>query len=97
MERARVLLLDAAPGTLLDRELERLLGHGLDVTLNLRRVADRGTTRAVWGDRIGLTDFDPFDESSLLAETVRDGLGYDATRSSTGQACRCEGVPVATA
>ncbi|MEU6705968.1 NAD(P)-dependent oxidoreductase [Streptomyces wuyuanensis] len=84
MERARVLLLDAAPGTLLGRELERLLGHGLDVTLNLRRVADRGTTRAVWGDRIGLTDFDPFDAAALLAETVRDGLGYDAVKSRAG-------------
>ncbi len=32
MERTRILLLDAAPGRLLDREPERLLGHGLEVT-----------------------------------------------------------------
>ncbi|MFD5559301.1 hypothetical protein [Kitasatospora griseola] len=38
MQQARILLLDAASGELLGRELERLLGHGLDITLNLRRV-----------------------------------------------------------
>ncbi|MFI1472307.1 NAD(P)-dependent oxidoreductase [Streptomyces wuyuanensis] len=96
MERARVLLLDAAPGALLDRELERLLGHGLDVTLNLRRVADRSATRAVWGGRIGLTDFDPFDETALLAETVRDGHGYDAVKSRAGVPLRAAFLAAAT-
>ncbi|MER5932040.1 NAD(P)-dependent oxidoreductase [Streptomyces sp. NPDC002054] len=84
VERARVLLLDAAPGELLGRELERLLGHGLHVTLNLRRVADHARTRAAWAGRVEFTDFDPFDESALLAETARDGLGYHAVKSRAG-------------
>ncbi|MGW7356341.1 hypothetical protein ACWGI0_06635 [Streptomyces sp. NPDC054802] len=75
MGRMRVLLLDAAPGELLDRELERLLGHGAAVTLNLRRVADRASARAAWTDRVEFADFDAFDESVLIAETVRDRLG----------------------
>ncbi|MDG9700807.1 hypothetical protein [Streptomyces sp. DH37] len=36
----RILPLDAAPGDLLDREPERLPGHGPAVTPNLRRVND---------------------------------------------------------
>ncbi|QES47236.1 oxidoreductase [Streptomyces venezuelae] len=84
MGRARVLLLDAAPGELLGRELERLLGHGLDLTLNLRRVTDPAGTRAAWAGRVEFTEFDPFDESALLAETVRDGLGHDAVKSRAG-------------
>ncbi|MFD8434144.1 NAD(P)-dependent oxidoreductase [Streptomyces microflavus] len=84
MERSRVLLVDAAPGALLGRELERLLGHGLAVTLNLRRVADGAGARADWGGRVDFTDFDPFDEAALLAETVRDGLGHHAVKSRAG-------------
>lgn len=84
----RVLLLDAAPGALLDRELERLLGHGLTVTLNLRRVDDEARVRAAWADRIGLTDVDLFDESALVAETTRDGRGYDAVKSRGGAPLR---------
>jgi D-3-phosphoglycerate dehydrogenase len=80
----RVLLLDAAPGELLDRELERLLGHGAAVTLNLRRVADRASARAAWTGRVDFTDFDAFDESVLIAETVRDGLGHHAVKSRAG-------------
>ncbi|MFB8242976.1 NAD(P)-dependent oxidoreductase [Kitasatospora purpeofusca] len=81
--RHRILLLDAAPGDLLDVELERLLGHGLAVTLNLRRVADRAAARAAWGGRVGFTDFDPFDEAALIAETLRDG-GHQAVKSRAG-------------
>ncbi|MFD5680141.1 NAD(P)-dependent oxidoreductase [Streptomyces bacillaris] len=84
MEQFRVLLVDAAPGPLLGRELERLLGHGLAVTLNLRRVADRAAVLAEWGDRVEFTDFDPFDEAALLAGTVRDGLGHHAVKSRAG-------------
>ncbi|MFJ4825295.1 NAD(P)-dependent oxidoreductase [Streptomyces bacillaris] len=84
MEQFRVLLVDAAPGPLLGRELERLLGHGLAVTLNLRRVTDRAAVRAEWGDRVEFTDFDPFDEAALLAGTVRDGLGHHAVKSRAG-------------
>ncbi|MFD7230200.1 2-hydroxyacid dehydrogenase [Streptomyces sp. NPDC059881] len=84
MERARVLMLDVAPGELLGRELDRLLGHGLAVTLNLRRVADHTGTRAAWAGRVGFTDFDSFDESALLAEFVRDGRGHDAVKSRAG-------------
>ncbi|MDH6131960.1 phosphoglycerate dehydrogenase-like enzyme [Kitasatospora sp. MAA4] len=84
MERSRVLLLDAAPGELLGRELERLLGHGLAVTLNLRRVADRAGARAAWADRVDFTDFDAFDEHALLAEVLRDGRGYHAVKSRAG-------------
>lgn len=75
MERARVLLLDAAPDEPLGRELERLLGHGLAVTLDLGRVADHAATQATWAGQVGFTDFDAFDESALIAETVRDRLG----------------------
>ncbi|WP_233290017.1 D-isomer specific 2-hydroxyacid dehydrogenase family protein [Kitasatospora sp. MBT66] len=81
--RYRILLLDAAPGDLLGVELERLLGHGLAVTLNLRRVADRAGARATWGGRVGFTDFDPFDEAALIAETLRDG-GHQAVKSRAG-------------
>ncbi|MCX4539480.1 NAD(P)-dependent oxidoreductase [Streptomyces sp. NBC_01565] len=84
MTGARVLLLDAAPGALLDRELERLLGHGLAVTLNLRRVADKAAARATWTGRVAFTDFDAFDEQALIAETVRGGRGHQAVKSRGG-------------
>ncbi|MEU0034079.1 NAD(P)-dependent oxidoreductase [Streptomyces sp. NPDC006333] len=96
MERARVLLLDAAPGELLGRELERLLGHGLAVTLNLRRVADHPGTRAAWSGRVDFTDFDAFDQSALLAETVRDGRGYHAVKSRAGVPLRAAFLAAAT-
>ncbi|MFF2382510.1 NAD(P)-dependent oxidoreductase [Streptomyces sp. NPDC058108] len=96
MERARVLLLDAAPGELLGRELERLLGHGLAVTLNLRRVADPAGTRAAWAGLVDFTDFDPFDEAALLAETVRDGLGHHAVKSRAGVPLRAGFLAAAT-
>ncbi|MGQ4513953.1 hypothetical protein [Streptomyces sp. DW26H14] len=48
-KRARVLLVDAAPGALLDSELDRFLGHGLAVTLNLRRVDDPDGVAVVTG------------------------------------------------
>ena len=69
----RVLLLDAAPGELLDRRLECLLGHGVAVTLNLRRVGDQASAWAAWTDRVGFADFDAFDESALIAEITRWG------------------------
>ncbi|MFB6650616.1 NAD(P)-dependent oxidoreductase [Streptomyces microflavus] len=96
MERSRVLLVDAAPGALLGRELERLLGHGLAVTLNLRRVADGAGARADWGGRVDFTDFDPFDEAALLAETVRDGLGHHAVKSRAGVPLRAAFLAGAT-
>ncbi|MFB6423367.1 NAD(P)-dependent oxidoreductase [Streptomyces microflavus] len=96
MEPSRVLLVDAAPGALLGRELERLLGHGLAVTLNLRRVADGAGARADWGGRVDFTDFDPFDEAALLAETVRDGLGHHAVKSRAGVPLRAAFLAGAT-
>ncbi|MFF0053489.1 NAD(P)-dependent oxidoreductase [Streptomyces microflavus] len=96
MERSRVLLVDAAPGALLGRELERLLGHGLAVTLNLRRVTDGAGARAGWGGRVDFTDFDPFDEAALLAETVRDGLGHHAVKSRAGVPLRAAFLAGAT-
>ncbi|MER6635242.1 NAD(P)-dependent oxidoreductase [Streptomyces microflavus] len=96
MERSRVLLVDAAPGALLGRELERLLGHGLAVTLNLRRLADGAGARADWGGRVDFTDFDPFDEAALLAETVRDGLGHHAVKSRAGVPLRAAFLAGAT-
>ncbi|MFD8058260.1 NAD(P)-dependent oxidoreductase [Streptomyces cyaneofuscatus] len=96
MERVRVLLVDAAPGRLLDRELERLLGHGLDVTLNLRRVADQAAVRAGWGGRVDFIDFDPFDEAALLAGTVRGGLGHDGVKSRAGVPLRAAYLAGAT-
>ncbi|SCD69098.1 D-3-phosphoglycerate dehydrogenase, partial [Streptomyces sp. DvalAA-19] len=96
VEQFRVLLVDAAPGPLLGRELERLLGHGLAVTLNLRRVTDRAAVRAEWGDRVEFTDFDPFDEAALLAGTVRDGLGHHAVKSRAGVPLRAAFLAGAT-
>ncbi|MFF4755769.1 NAD(P)-dependent oxidoreductase [Streptomyces sp. NPDC002514] len=92
----RVLLLDAAPGRLLDRELERLLGHGLAVTLNLRRVADRAAARAAWDGRVDFTDFDAFDEPALITQTVRDGLGHHAVKSRAGVPLRTAFLAAAT-
>lgn len=96
MEQARVLLLDAAPGELLGRELERLLGHGLAITLNLRRVADHAGVRATWAGRVEFTDFDAFDESALLAETVRGERGYHAVKSRGGVPLRGSYLATAT-
>ncbi|MEU9176195.1 NAD(P)-dependent oxidoreductase [Streptomyces sp. NPDC048550] len=96
MKKVRVLLLDAAPGELLDRELERLLGHGLTVTLNLRRVADKAGARAAWAGRVDFTDFDGFDEPALIAETVRDGIGYHAVKSRAGVPLRAAFLAAAT-
>ncbi|WP_425248076.1 NAD(P)-dependent oxidoreductase [Streptomyces sp. NEAU-NA10] len=92
----RVLLLDAAPGKLLDRELECLLGHGTAVTLNLRRVTDHASARAAWTGRVDFTDFDAFDESALIAETIRDGLGYHAVKSRAGVPLRAAFLASAT-
>ncbi|MFJ8443060.1 NAD(P)-dependent oxidoreductase [Kitasatospora griseola] len=96
MERARILLLDAAPGELLGRELERLLGHGLDITLNLRRVDDHARVCAAWGGRVDFTDFDAFDESALIGETVRGGLGHHAIKSRAGVPLRAAFLAAAT-
>ncbi|AUG79703.1 oxidoreductase [Kitasatospora sp. MMS16-BH015] len=88
MDRPRVLLIDAAPGDLLDLELDRLLGAGLAVTLNLRRVDDRAAVERVRGGpsgpRLTLTDFDGFDPAALTAACLADGLGHDAVKSRSG-------------
>ncbi|MER7507832.1 NAD(P)-dependent oxidoreductase [Streptomyces lavendulae] len=96
MDKARILLLDAAPGELMARELDRLLGHGLEITLNLRRVTDHTGTRETWGDRVEFTDFDAFDESALTAATVRGGEGYDALKSRAGVPLRARFLAAAT-
>lgn len=92
----RVLLLDAAPGKLLDHELECLLGHGLAVTLNLRRIADDASARVAWTGRVDFTDFDAFDESALIAETIRGGLGHHAVKSRAGVPLRAAFLAAAT-
>ncbi|MFB0633277.1 NAD(P)-dependent oxidoreductase [Streptomyces sp. AB3(2024)] len=96
MDKARILLLDAAPGELMARELDRLLGHGLEITLNLRRVTDHAGTRDAWGDRVEFTDFDAFDESALTAATVRGAEGYDALKSRAGVPLRAGFLAAAT-
>ncbi|AUY47811.1 NAD(P)-dependent oxidoreductase [Streptomyces sp. CB01881] len=96
MSQPRILLLDAAPGGLLDRELARLLDHGLAVTLNLRRVTDSSAARAAWAGRVEFADFDAFDEPALLAATVRGGLGYDAVKSRGGVPMRAAFLATAT-
>ncbi|MET8953443.1 NAD(P)-dependent oxidoreductase [Streptomyces sp. NPDC004393] len=96
MELARVLLLDAAPGELLDRELAHLLGNGLAVTLNLRRVADKAGARSAWAGQVNFTDFDAFDEPTLIAETIRDGIGYHAVKSRAGVPLRAAFLAAAT-
>ncbi|MFC5667781.1 NAD(P)-dependent oxidoreductase [Kitasatospora misakiensis] len=95
MGRHRILLLDAAPGDLLGVELERLLGHGLAVTLNLRRVADHTAVRADWAGRVEFTDFDPFDEAALIAETLGGG-GHHAVKSRAGVPLRAAFLAAAT-
>ncbi|MFD5514727.1 NAD(P)-dependent oxidoreductase [Streptomyces sp. NPDC127066] len=92
----RVLLLDAAPGKLLDRELERLLGHGLTVTLNLRRIADAASARVAWTGRVDFTDFDAFEESALITEIIRGGIGYHAVKSRAGVPLRAAFLVAAT-
>src|SRR5689334_11053865 len=92
----RVLLLDAAPGKLLDRELERLLGHGLTVPLNLRRIADAASARVVWTGRVDFTDFDAFEESALITEITRGGIGYHAVKSRAGVPLRAAFLVAAT-
>ncbi|MEX1658457.1 hypothetical protein ABZ960_35725 [Streptomyces pseudovenezuelae] len=92
----RVLLLDAAPGKLLDRELECLLGHGLTITLNLRRVADAASALAAWTGRVDFADFDAVEESALLAEIIRAGIGYHAVKSRAGVPCRAAFLAAAT-
>ncbi|MEE1783749.1 NAD(P)-dependent oxidoreductase [Streptomyces sp. SP17BM10] len=96
MDHPRILLLDAAPGPLLDLELERLTGHRLAVTLNLRRVEDRDGARSAWSERIEFTDLDPFDEAALIAE-FRSGPGYDALKSRAGVPLRAAFLAEATA
>ncbi|MFE3766785.1 NAD(P)-dependent oxidoreductase [Streptomyces sp. NPDC059104] len=96
MDTARILLLDAAPGELMARELDRLLGHGLEVTLNLRRVTDHAGARDAWGDRVEFTDFDAFDESALTAATVHGAQGYDALKSRAGVPLRAGFLAAAT-
>ncbi|GAA3368229.1 hypothetical protein GCM10020367_05750 [Streptomyces sannanensis] len=96
MERKHVLLLDAAPGELLDLELERLVGHGLAVTLNLRRVTDRASARATWAGLVDFTDFDLFDEPTLITEIGRGGLGYHAVKSRAGVPLRAGFLAAAT-
>ncbi|MER6366354.1 NAD(P)-dependent oxidoreductase [Kitasatospora sp. NPDC001527] len=92
----RVLLLDAAPGDLLDRELARLLGHGLAVTLNLRRVADHRAVRSGWAGRVEFTDVDPFDEAALIAAAVAGGTGFHAVKSRAGVPLRAAFLAAAT-
>ncbi|MFF7522094.1 hypothetical protein [Streptomyces pseudovenezuelae] len=92
----RVLLLDAAPGKLVDRELECLLGHGLTITLNLRRVADAASALAAWTGRVDFADFDAVEESALLAEIIRAGIGYHAVKSRAGVPCRAAFLAAAT-
>ncbi|MFC8718721.1 NAD(P)-dependent oxidoreductase [Kitasatospora sp. NPDC057198] len=92
-----MLVLDAAPGELLDRELGRLLGHGLAVTLNLRRVAEPDAVRAGWAGRVAFADFDAFRADELLAEFVRDGRGFDAVKSRGGVPLREAFLAAATA
>ncbi|MFF9642932.1 NAD(P)-dependent oxidoreductase [Kitasatospora aureofaciens] len=84
----RILLLDAAPGELLDRELERLVGYGLAVTLNPRRVEDRAGVVQRWAGRVEFTDVDLFDEAALIEEVLRDGQGYHALKSRAGAPLR---------
>ncbi|GAA1415828.1 hypothetical protein GCM10009639_69920 [Kitasatospora putterlickiae] len=96
MPHHRVLLLDAAPGDLLGLELSRLLGHGLTITLNLRRVADHRAVRSAWAGRVEFTDFDPFDEPALIGETVRGGAGFHAVKSRAGVPLRAAFLAAAT-
>ncbi|MFJ4184059.1 NAD(P)-dependent oxidoreductase [Kitasatospora sp. NPDC089509] len=92
----RVLLLDAAPGELLDRELTRLVGHGLDVTLNLRRVGDPAGVTGRWAGRVEFTEVDLFDETALIGEAVRGGRGYHAVKSRAGAPLRARFLAAAT-
>ncbi|MFF2079709.1 NAD(P)-dependent oxidoreductase [Kitasatospora sp. NPDC058162] len=74
----------------------RLVGHGLGVTLNLRRVADPAGVTARWAGRVEFTDVDLFDEAALTAEVVRGGLGYHALKSRAGVPLRAALLAAAT-
>ncbi|GAA1936667.1 NAD(P)-dependent oxidoreductase [Kitasatospora viridis] len=91
----RILLLDAAPGPLLDRELARVLGHGLAPTLNLRRVEHPAPVRERWGAEVAFTDFDPFDEQALTA-FLCSADGFHAVKSRAGVPLRAALLAAAT-
>ncbi|WP_234392008.1 NAD(P)-dependent oxidoreductase [Streptomyces sp. WM6378] len=57
---------------------------------------DHAGARAAWGSRVDFADFDAFDESALLAETVRGGLGYHAVKSRAGVPLRAAFLAAAT-
>ncbi|MFD3740263.1 hypothetical protein [Streptomyces sp. NPDC058629] len=59
-------------------------------------MADHAGARDAWAGRVDFTDFDAFDESALLAETVRDGLGYHAVKSRAGVPLRAAFLAAAT-
>ncbi|MEV6386292.1 hypothetical protein AB0M31_43600 [Streptomyces sp. NPDC051773] len=42
------------------------------------------------------TDFDAFDEPTLIAETIRDGIGYHAVKSRAGVPLRAAFLAAAT-
>lgn len=65
-------------------------------TLNLRRVDVHAVARAAWAGRVDFADFDTFDESALVAETVRDGLGYHAVKSRASVPLRVAFLAAAT-
>ncbi|WP_438296141.1 NAD(P)-dependent oxidoreductase [Streptomyces sp. HUAS TT7] len=57
---------------------------------------DQAGAHAAWGGRVDFTDFDAFDESALVAETVRGGLGYHAVKSRAGVPLRATFLAAAT-
>ncbi|MFI9274510.1 NAD(P)-dependent oxidoreductase [Kitasatospora sp. NPDC052896] len=79
-ERHRVLVIDAAPDELLPLEIDRLLELGLDVTLNLWRVADPAAARRRYAGRLGFVEVDGFDQAAV-AEAVVAGGGHDAVKT----------------
>ncbi|MET9532549.1 hypothetical protein ABZY02_18625 [Streptomyces sp. NPDC006649] len=59
-------------------------------------MAEHAGVSAAWSGRAELTDFGAFDESALLARTVRDGRGYHAVKSRTGVPLRAAFLAGAT-
>ncbi|WP_457030569.1 NAD(P)-dependent oxidoreductase [Kitasatospora sp. P5_F3] len=87
--RPRVLIAAAAPDDLLTLELDRYLAAGLDLTVNLWRLA-AATVRRGWDGRVAFTDFDGTDPAALLGAYLADGLGYDAVKTRAAVPIRAE-------
>ncbi|MET7737639.1 hypothetical protein ABZT02_40955 [Streptomyces sp. NPDC005402] len=59
-------------------------------------MADQASAQVAWTGQVDSTDFDAFDEPTLRAETIRDGLGHHAVKSRAGVSLRAVFLAAAT-